>query len=250
MARCRRRANFAYDEARLQASSRAGRSNPAGAREYVRIGQHRPGGELETSAARLEIADGQLDAAGAAIDRAAAITAKSLPSGHPFEIDVLEGKADVAAARGDLAGVERYDREAQALADKLFGQDHPVHIAAVDRLVNILWINGERAEAEKTRRSELTNVQRKLGDNNPDTARAMRNLAAVFANSPGQIDDAVPFTDAHSRSTSRRRATSHREVARDDLALASTLIVVGRFDEAQTALKRARSVGDKQGDLY
>jgi tetratricopeptide (TPR) repeat protein len=40
-----------------------------------------------------------------------------------------------------------------------------------------------------------------------------------------------------------------REVARDDLALASTLIVVGGVDEAQTALKHARSVGDKQGDL-
>ena len=64
-----------------------------------------------------------MSAASTAIDRAAEITGKALPPGHPFNIDVLQGKADVAAARGDLTGVERYDREALALADKLFGPD-------------------------------------------------------------------------------------------------------------------------------
>ena len=138
-------ANFAYDEARYKQAR--------GLADQIRQVQENTFGSDNTAlvgswifAARLDIADGQLDAAGAAIDRAAAITAKSLPSGHPFEIDVLEGKADVAAARGDLAGVERYDREAQALADKLFGQDHPVHIAAVDRVIGSLGAQGELAE--------------------------------------------------------------------------------------------------------
>jgi tetratricopeptide (TPR) repeat protein len=240
-------ANLAYDEARYKEAR--------GLADHIRQVQENTLGPDHTAlvgswifAARLDIADGQLDAAGAAIDRAAAIAAKSLPPGHPFNIDVLEGKADVAAGRGDLVGVERYDREALALADKLFGQDHPIHTAAADRVVSILWISGKRAEVEKIRRNELTNVQQKLGDNNPDTARAMRNLAAVFANS-GRIDGAVSLYRRALKIDEQAFGPLSREVARDDLALASTLIVVGEFDEAQTALKRTRSVSDKQGDL-
>jgi hypothetical protein len=39
---------------------------------------------------------GRFDAAGTDIDRAAAITGQSTAPGHPFNIDVFEGKADLA----------------------------------------------------------------------------------------------------------------------------------------------------------
>ena len=154
--------NLAYDEARYKEASRLA--------DHIREVQENTLGADNTAlvgswifATRRDIADGQLEAAGADIDRAAAITSKSLPPGHPFNIDVLEGKADVAAARGDLAGVERYDREAQALADKLFGQDHSVHIAAVNRLIGSLGAQGKLDEAEALGGQALVLSQQRFG---------------------------------------------------------------------------------------
>ena len=199
-------------------------------------------------AARLDIAEGKLDAAGTAIDRAAEITGKVLPPGHPFNIDVLQGKADLAAARGDLPGTEQDDRQALALADKLFGPDHPVHTQAVDRVVGILWANGERTEAEQIRRTELANIRQRLGDNNLITGRATRNLAAIFANS-GRIDDAITLYQGALQIDRQAAGPGSREVALDDLALGSTLAVVGKLDEAEMALKSARTIADNRDDL-
>jgi tetratricopeptide (TPR) repeat protein len=197
---------------------------------------------------RLDIAEGELGKAGAAIDRAAQITGQSLPSEHPFNIDVLHGKADLASARGDLAGAERHDREALALADKVFGSDHPIRTGSVDRLVSVLWANDKHPEAEKIRRSELANVQQKRGDGDPLTAPAIRGLAAILANS-GRIRNAIMLYESALKLDEQALGPLSREAALDNIVLGSTFTVVGQFDDAQKALRRARTIAESQSNL-
>jgi tetratricopeptide (TPR) repeat protein len=161
---------------------------------------------------------------------------------------VLEGKADVAAAHGNLADVEQHDRAALALAKKLFGFEHPTHIETVDRIVNILRANGKRAEAEKIRRDELTDVKKRFGDRSSTTARATRSLAGILANS-ARIGDAIELYRQALVIDEQAFGGASREAALDQLEIGSILITIGKFDEAQTALKSARTIGDDQRNL-
>jgi tetratricopeptide (TPR) repeat protein len=170
------------------------------------------------------------------------ITVKALPPEHPFNIDVLQGRADVAAARGDLAGAEQCDREALALADKLFGPDHPIHIHAVDRVVDVLWANGKRDEARQIRQSEFKDTLQRVGENNPATARVIRKLAELFVAAP---EDAIGLYKRALKIDEQEFGSDSREVALDNLGSASILITAGQFDAAAAALKSARTISDK-----
>jgi tetratricopeptide (TPR) repeat protein len=196
-----------------------------------------------TFAERLDIATGRLEIAGTEIDRAAAIADKTLPEAHPFHIDVLEAKADLAIAHGDLAAAEQDNRQALAIADKLFELDHPVRQSASDRVVNALWASGKFAEAEQLRRDQLAELGRVREDGHPSIARALRNLAAVLANS-ARTNDAITLYKRALTIDERAFGSASREAGMDHLAVGSILTASGRFDEARLELNHARSIAE------
>jgi tetratricopeptide (TPR) repeat protein len=198
-------------------------------------------------AERLDIATGRLEIAGTEIDRAAAIADKMLHREHPFYIDVFAGKADLAAARGDLTKAEQDNRQALALAANLFALDHPARQGASDRVVNALWANGKFAEAEQLRRDQLAELGRVHEDGHPSIARALRNLAAVLANS-ARANDAITLYERALTIDEQAFGSGSRKAGMDHLALGSILTASGRFDQARLELNHARTIAESETD--
>jgi tetratricopeptide (TPR) repeat protein len=94
----------------------------------------------------------------------------------------------------------------------------------------------------------LTDVKKRLGDRSSTTARATRNLAGILVNS-ARIGHAIELYRQALAIDGQAFGGASREAALDQLELGSILTTIGKFDEAQTALKSAGTIGDTQGDL-
>ena len=240
-------ANLAYEETRYK-DARDMADRVRGIRESA-LGPNHP--SLVASwifAARVDIAEGRLDAAKIDLDRAADIVDRALPAGHPFNVDLVEAKADLAFARGDLGEAEESNRQALAIAGNLFGPDHLGYAGAVERVVNSLWARGKRAEAQQLLEDELAHIEQRFGDNSPVTARALRKLADTMADLAHASAALVLYQQAL-KVDENNFGPKSREAALDYLAIGLTQIPIGEFDQARTALNRARSIGEANQDV-
>jgi tetratricopeptide (TPR) repeat protein len=195
---------------------------------------------------RSDIASGRLDEAETAMDHASNIAA-SFPE-HPFNIDILAGKADLAWARGNHSGAERYGHQALAIAESFFGLDHPARGRVIDRLAGALWAQGKFAEAESLRRDVPAKAEQSLGADHPGTARAVRGLAIVLSDS-ARLRESLMLYERALAIDEQTFGPASREAAWDHLSLGSILRRAGQYEEARVEINRARTAWESQGNL-
>ena len=84
-----------------------------------------------TSLGRLDLAEGELDAARTALRDAAALAGEELGTNHPVLADVLTELALVELALGDRTAADRAADRAVAIAASRLPDGHPIRVAAI-----------------------------------------------------------------------------------------------------------------------
>lgn len=102
-----------------------------------------------------------------------------LPDADPAErLRALDALGAVYVARGDLARAEPVLREALGRADALLGDEHDDLGPYLNQLAHVLFKRKHYAEAEPVL-ARLVAIKRRLGDEHPEVASVVANLALV-----------------------------------------------------------------------
>lgn len=102
-----------------------------------------------------------------------------LPDADPAErLRALDALGAVYVARGDLARAEPVLREALGRADALLGDEHEDLGPYLNQLAHVLFKRKRYAEAEPVL-ARLVAIKRRLGDEHPEVASVVANLALV-----------------------------------------------------------------------
>ena len=102
-----------------------------------------------------------------------------LPDADPGErLRALDALGAVYVARGDLARAEPILREALGRADAMLGDDHEGLGPYLNQLALVLFKRKRFAEAEPVL-ARLVAIKRRLGDEHPEVASVVANLALV-----------------------------------------------------------------------
>jgi tetratricopeptide (TPR) repeat protein len=92
-------------------------------------------------------------------------------------------------------------RDALARRKRTQGDDHPLTLAAMNALADVLAATGKLQDAESLHRDTLERRRRVLGEEHRDTLTSMNNYATVL-NSLGRVDEAETL---HERTLATRR---------------------------------------------
>lgn len=104
---------------------------------------------------------------------------RRLPDADPSErLRALDALGAVHVARGDLAHAEPVLREALGIADALLGHEHDDLGLYLNALAHVLFKRRRFAEAEPVL-ARLVALKRRLGDEHPEVASVVANLAMV-----------------------------------------------------------------------
>jgi nucleoside phosphorylase/tetratricopeptide (TPR) repeat protein len=132
---------------------------------------------------------------------------------------------------------------------RLFGEEHPSTISAMNNLANTLGDQGQLDEAAKMFKEVLEKRKRILGEEHPDTISAMNNLANTLGDQ-GQIDEAAKMLKGVLEMRKHILGEEHPSTISAMNNLASTLGDQGQLDEAipllEVAVQRMRRIhGDE-----
>jgi tetratricopeptide (TPR) repeat protein len=197
-------------------------------------------GTLDLAEAAADLAAGQVAAAsvalGAALERR--IAARGDQDLRVTDILVAQGGASIVARRFDDALA--HQRRALTIREDLLGAAHPRVASSCAEVAAALVALGRADEARGFAERALAIQERAFGGQDPRVADALSQLGAIEAEL-GHIDLAL---------ASHRRALAIREQSADvpelvralDL-LGSTLVTLGRWDEADAVLRRALELG-------
>jgi hypothetical protein len=201
-----------------------------------------------TLLARVDTALGRLDQAETELARAEASATQIPYSRAPFDLELLQARADLAAARGDRAGQEQYARRILDAAQELFGPYSSAAAEAEERLAEALSAQGKFAEMLQFRRDALAKVERMLGPQHPAVARAARGLATALVQRarPGE---AQTLYERAATSDKLAFGEDSNQAALDHLGLGSVFRTQLRFDEALVETERARSIWKRLDNL-
>ncbi|CAN0209195.1 unnamed protein product, partial [Phaeothamnion confervicola] len=162
----------------------------------------------------------------------------ALAPGHPSNIDILLGKADVAWAQNGPAGAEPPIRDALAIADGVYELDYSVRRNLINRLGGALWAQGKFDDAERLHRDDLAHLEQKRGPAHPSTAIALQRLADVLASSGRQGEAIVLY----------QRSLAINEQSRSEINIARTAWDArGFFLSAGYSLQQLAQLAFEQG---
>jgi tetratricopeptide (TPR) repeat protein len=190
------------------------------------------------------VADGQLDAAAAEYDDAAAIVVTALGERHPDRALSMAGSARVLAARDRPDEARRTLRDAITMVEADLGPSSP-RLIALHRQVAELELSQQdyTAAIEALRRAAA--ISREIWGDHPAVARSMFELGRGLE-SAGRLDDArVEYTRALSL-WERTRGKDHTDVALALTGLGELDLRQGRAREAVPLLERALRLRGRQ----
>lgn len=195
---------------------------------------------LDLAEAAAQIAAGQADAAsialGAALERR--IAARGESDLRVADILVALGEASISARRLDDALT--HQRRALAIREDLLGATHPRVAESCAAVAEVLVAHGRADEARPLAERALSIQEQAFGAQDPHVADALSHLGAIEAEL-GHIDLALA---SHRRALAiREHSADVAELARALNLLGSTLVTLGRWDEADAVLHRALELG-------
>lgn len=121
----------------------------------------------------------------------------------PRHMRLFTNLANLHAERSETEEAERLHERALAVAEAVYGPDHPALSVSLNNLVNIHARRGDHAMAEELATRALTISETALGPDHPDVAFSLTNVALIY-DARGLYDDAEPLF---------RRALAIREAA-------------------------------------
>lgn len=238
-------------------------------REALAIRQKMLGHEhRETAVSLSDLAsvlrlNGNLTAAEALLRECLETNRKTRGEDHPNTAMTLHDLALIAATRGDYRSAESQFREVLAMQRRSLGEKHPIVATTLNNLSRVLVKSGRLDEAEVALREALDIVRAALGSDH--------QLVAIYTSNAGSVQLAKKQPAAAEpllreglriRSLAPEIVPSRRRTLIEDewtigsikSLLGASLLALGRYDEAETALLEARrdlaaSRAARPGDL-
>ena len=206
----------------------------------------RPGlrARLVTLLARLNANLGRHDAALALAGEAVAERRRLLGADAPELAESLNILATAHQERGDHADAERAFREALAIRERAFGEQHADTAESVNNLAVLLAQRDhapDREEAERLERRGLAVRRAVFGDAHLETAQSLNNLA-VFQyqrRAEGDLDEAATLLGEALRIREGQLGADHPLVANTRNNLANVLLSTDRADESEALFRAA-----------
>ena len=152
-----------------------------------------------------------------------------------FELRATIGRTYEAA--GEFAPAETMQRQALALARRLYGDHHTNVVASLTALGQTLQQRGQFATAERVLKEALTTSKQLQGEQNPAASAAMHQLGIVYSKQ-GRYGEAEPLITQAAEI--RRRALGAENI--DTLSSMQALAVLyyrqGRYQELEPLVTR------------
>jgi tetratricopeptide (TPR) repeat protein len=153
--------------ARLGVAALAGDERPAEATLDHHLGQ-------------LLTAQGAVQEAVPALERALARRTELYGGDHPLVAATLDDLAAASSAAGDLDGARRRGEQALAIHTRAYGGDHPAVAASLSNLGAIYVRAGRYDDALRAHRRALAIRERVLDADHPELAESLNRLGAVY----------------------------------------------------------------------
>ncbi|MBA8887052.1 serine/threonine-protein kinase [Dokdonella fugitiva] len=149
------------------------------------------------------------------------------------------------ATRGELDEAERASRKGVEGYRAVYGDDGFEVAHALNELALVLaWRKEGLAAAEDALRDAVRIFRKLVGENHQKTISAERNLLTMVERR-GRYVDALPQREALVARAERPGISTPRELATQYQALALDYAQVGRFADAETALRRSLVLGEQ-----
>ena len=161
----------------------------------------------------------------------------------PVSPDVAEASTQLGNDyfyAGDYAGADSLFRQSRAVAQRLYGDRHPLVADALINLGAVQFQRGEFAAAEKYDREGLAIIRYVYGDNDPRTAAALTMLGRALV-AEEKYDQAAPLTRQALAIREKVFGAISPQVASTVNEMGITALRTKRYDEADAAF--ARNVG-------
>jgi serine/threonine-protein kinase len=149
------------------------------------------------------------------------------------------------ATRGELDEAERASRKGVEGYRAVYGDDGFEVAHALNELALVLaWRKEGLAAAEDALRDAVRIFRKLVGENHQKTVSAERNLLTMIERR-GHYVDALPQREALVARAGQPGASTPRELATQHQALAFDYAQVGRFADAEAALRRSLALGEQ-----
>jgi tetratricopeptide (TPR) repeat protein len=201
--------------------------------------------------------------------QALAIRKAQLGDNHPDTAASLNNLAALYESQGRYSEAEPLFKQALAIRKKQLGDNHPDTAKSLNNLAALYESQGRysnraefssfqgenRAEfylfqAETLYKQALAIRKKQLGDNHPDTATSLNNLAA-FYESQGRYSEAETLYKQALAIRKKQLGDNHPDTAKSLNNLAALYEFQGRYSEAETLYKQALAIWQQQlGDNH
>jgi serine/threonine protein kinase/Flp pilus assembly protein TadD len=188
---------------------------------------------------------GDLQAAEAAVRQSVAIFTQSSP-GIPDLAPSLDTLAGILVATGRPSEAEPLARDAVAIMQKAYGQDHPYVALETVTLGDALAGLGRVSEAEPLYRRALEIQGKALPPKHPDKSYALVGLGVLLTGSNHAVEAEPLLREALESRTTSQSGDDWR-VGSAKSALGACLAAQGRWEDAERLLLEADSSLQKRG---
>jgi CHAT domain-containing protein/tetratricopeptide (TPR) repeat protein len=171
------------------------------------------------------------------------ILEKTLGPEHRFVAVALLNFAVHYSDRGDYVKSESFGRRALAIVEKLEPND-PMFTWPLDQLGNVYSAVGDSARAEPLVRRVLELREKTLGEDHPELAHALSNMASLHIER-GEYEKAEPLLNRALAIFEKMLGPSHTDVARTLIYLAKIHRKRGEYLKAEPLYDRALDIVEK-----
>jgi tetratricopeptide (TPR) repeat protein len=178
------------------------------------------------------------------LNRALAISEKSLGSNHSNTATSLNNLADLYVSQGKYAEAEPLFKRAIAISERSLGADHPETAMSLGNLALLFTSQGKHTEAEPLFERALAIHEKALGVDHPVTATSLNNLALLYK-SQCKYAEAEPLYKRALAVLEKALGGDHPDTATSLNNLASLYDSQGKYAEAEPLFKRALAISEK-----
>jgi tetratricopeptide (TPR) repeat protein len=197
--------------------------------------------ELNEQVLKLEKEGRYLEAITIA-EKILAIYEKALGPEHLDTFASFSKLASLYLKVGALDKAEPLEQRSQAIAEKVWGSEHPT--AAPSTLAMLYFAMGAYDKAEPLYQRSLAIYEKALGPEHPDTAMSLNGLAELYT-VMGVYDKAEPLSKRSLAIYEKALGPEHLDTSHALNRLAELYTAMGAYDKAEPLFKRSLAIREK-----
>ncbi|MCX6929063.1 MAG: serine/threonine-protein kinase, partial [Verrucomicrobia bacterium] len=175
------------------------------------------------------------------LDKTAERVGKDLTNQPEVEAELRSTIGEVYNALSQDQKAEAMHRQALALRQKLFGNEHPGVADSLFKLGSALQDGGKLSEAEAMHRSSLAMRKKLFGNEHPDIAQSLHGLADVVL-AQGKLTEAEAMYRQSVTMNKKLFGGEHPQVAQSLYGLARGLVDQGKWTEAEKLYREGLAI--------